>query len=56
MDRYRAPAWLPAVKYLVRAMTLADARVLAAEALTLGTPKEIYSRCEAFYRARVKVE
>jgi phosphotransferase system enzyme I (PtsI) len=51
-----APAWIPAVKYLVRAMTMADARALATEALTLGSPKEIYSRCEAFYRARVKVE
>ncbi|MBI4622402.1 MAG: phosphoenolpyruvate--protein phosphotransferase [Verrucomicrobia bacterium] len=51
-----APAWLPAVKYLVRAMTLADARALAAEALTLASPKEIYSRCDAFYRARVRVE
>ncbi len=51
-----SPAWLPSVKYLVRAMTMADARVLAAEALTLASPKEIYARCDAFYRARVKVE
>lgn len=51
-----SPAWLPSVKYLVRAMTMAEARALAAEALTLGSPKEIYARCDAFYRARVQVE
>ncbi|MSU23339.1 MAG: phosphoenolpyruvate--protein phosphotransferase [Opitutus sp.] len=51
-----APAWLPSVKYLVRAMTMADARALTAEALTLSSPKEIYARCDAFYRARVKME
>ncbi len=51
-----SPAWLPSVKYMVRAMTMADARALAAEALTLASPKEIYARCDAFYRARVKVE
>jgi phosphotransferase system enzyme I (PtsI) len=51
-----SPAWLPQVKYLVRAMTMADARALAAEALQLGSPKEIYARCDAFYRARVKMD
>ncbi len=51
-----SPAWLPSVKYMVRAMTMADARALAAEAQTLTSPKEIYARCDAFYRARVKVE
>jgi phosphotransferase system enzyme I (PtsI) len=51
-----APLWLPSVKYMVRAMTMADARALAAEALVLDSPKEIYARCDAFYRARVKVE
>ena len=51
-----SPAWLPSVKYMVRAMTMADARALAAEALTLTSPKEIYARCDAVYRARVKVE
>lgn len=51
-----APLWLPSVKYVVRAMTMADARALAAEALVLDSPKEIYARCDAFYRARVKVE
>ncbi len=51
-----SPAWIPSVKYLIRAMTMADARVLAAEALTLDSPKEIYARCDAFYRARVQME
>ncbi|MBL9190063.1 MAG: phosphoenolpyruvate--protein phosphotransferase [Opitutaceae bacterium] len=49
-------SWLPAVRYIVRAMTMADARALAAEALTLESPAEIYARCDAFYRARVKIE
>lgn len=51
-----APAWLPAVKYLVRAMAMADARVLAEEALGLSSAPEIYARCEAFYRARVRID
>ncbi len=51
-----APAWVPSVKYVVRAMKMADARALAAEALTMSSPKEIYARCDAFYRARVKVD
>ena len=51
-----APAWLPSVKYLVRSMTMTEARALAAEALTMSSPKEIYAKCDAFYRARVKVE
>jgi len=51
-----SPAWLPSVKYLVRSMTMADAKALAAEALALGSPKEIHARCDAFYRARVRVD
>jgi phosphotransferase system enzyme I (PtsI) len=50
------PNWLPAVKYLVRAMTMADAKALAAEALTMSSAKEIQAKCDAFYRARVKAE
>ncbi len=50
------PPLLPAVKYLVRAMSMADAKALAAEALTLSSPKEIYAKCDAFCRARVKTE
>ena len=51
-----SPAWLPSVKYLIRAMTMKDARELADQALTMSSPKEIYAKCDAFYRARVTVE
>jgi phosphotransferase system enzyme I (PtsI) len=51
-----SPAWLPSVRYLVRAMTMSDAKGLAAEALMLDSPKEIYARCDAFYRSRVRME
>ncbi len=51
-----SPAWLPPVKYLIRAMKMAEARALADEALTLGSAAEIYARCEAFYRARVQID
>ena len=51
-----APAWLPSVKFLIRSMSMADARALAGEALALSSPKEIYARCDAFYRARVRME
>ncbi len=51
-----SPPSLLAVKYLVRAMKMSDARTLAAEALDLADPKEIYARAEEFYRTRVKVE
>lgn len=51
-----APPWIPAVKYIVRAMTMADARTLAQEALRMSSPREIYAKCEAFYRARVAID
>jgi phosphotransferase system enzyme I (PtsI) len=47
---------LPAVKYLVRAMKLSDAKALVEEVLTLDDPKKIYAKFDAFYRARVKME
>ncbi len=50
------PPLIPAVKYLVRAMKLADAKKLAKEALEMTSPKEIYALCETFYRERVKLE
>jgi phosphotransferase system enzyme I (PtsI) len=50
------PPLIPAVRYLIRAMTMADAQALAAEALALSSAKEIYARCDAFYRARIKVD
>lgn len=51
-----SPAWLPQVKYLVRAMSMKAARELAAESLTMTSPKEIYAKCDAFYRAHVKMD
>ncbi len=51
-----APPWLPAVKYIVRSMKMSDARALAEEALQMTSPREVYAKCEAFYRARVKLE
>ena len=50
------PPLLPAVKYLVRAMTMADARDLAAEALMLSSAQEIHAKCEAFCRSRIKID
>jgi len=50
------PPLLPAVKFLVRAMKMADAKTLAQEALTMTSPKEIYSRALAFWSARMKTE
>lgn len=51
-----APALLPAVKYLIRAMKMSDAKQLAATALGMSNPKEIYAMAEAFYTERVKVD
>ena len=51
-----APSWIPSVKYIVRAMTMADAKTLAAESLKMSSPREIYAKCEAFYRSRVKMD
>jgi phosphotransferase system enzyme I (PtsI) len=50
------PPAIPSVKYIVRSMTMADARALAVEALTMHSPREIYAKCEAFYRSRVKMD
>jgi phosphotransferase system enzyme I (PtsI) len=51
-----SPTLLPAVKYLVRAMKLSDAKALVEEALALDDPKKIYAKFDEFYRARVKME
>ncbi len=50
------PPLLPAVKYAVRAMRLADARALAEDALKLGSASETQALCDEFYRTRVKAE
>jgi phosphotransferase system enzyme I (PtsI) len=51
-----APSLLAAVKYMVRAMKMSDARQLAVDALAKSDPKEIYAMAEAFYSDRVKVD
>jgi phosphotransferase system enzyme I (PtsI) len=50
------PPLIPAVRYLVRSMKLADARKLATKALKLTDPKAIYTLCTDFYQERVRVE
>jgi phosphotransferase system enzyme I (PtsI) len=51
-----SPPAIPAVKFLVRAMKMADARQLAQEALGLGSAKEIFTVCDRFHRSRVMIE
>ncbi len=51
-----SPPLLPAVKYLVRAMTMADAKALAEQALASRSPKEIYAMADAFCRQRVPAQ
>lgn len=46
---------LPAVKFLVRAMKLEDARKLTEQAMKLDSPKEIYALFDNFCRERVKM-
>jgi len=50
-----SPTLLPAVKFLVRAMKIEDARKLAKKALELESPKEIYALFDEFCRERVAV-
>ncbi len=49
------PPLIPAVKYLVRSMSMADAVKLAEKALTMNSAKEIFALCDEFYRTRVNV-
>jgi phosphoenolpyruvate-protein phosphotransferase (PTS system enzyme I) len=51
-----APPNLPAVKFLVRAMKMADARALAKEVLAMTSGKEIFAKLQQFHRTRVKME
>jgi phosphotransferase system enzyme I (PtsI) len=48
-----APRLLPAVKYLVRAMKMSDARDLAVEVLGMASSGDIYAKCVQFHRSRV---
>jgi phosphoenolpyruvate-protein phosphotransferase (PTS system enzyme I) len=50
------PPLLPAVKFLVRAMKMTDAKVLTDRAMELESPKEIYALFDTFYRERVKMD
>jgi len=50
------PTLLPSVKFLVRAMTMSDARKLADEALKQTDAKKTTALIEAFYNERMKVE
>jgi phosphoenolpyruvate-protein phosphotransferase (PTS system enzyme I) len=50
------PTLVPAVKYLIRAMKMSDARQLAADALAQSDPKKTYALVEAFYKERMKLE
>jgi phosphotransferase system enzyme I (PtsI) len=49
-----SPALIPAVKFLVRAMKMSDARELARGALGMASAKEIYAMCNQFQRSRVQ--
>jgi phosphotransferase system enzyme I (PtsI) len=50
------PPLIPAVRYLVRAMKMADAKKLAKEALGMSSPKDILTRCLDFYNERTKMQ
>jgi phosphotransferase system enzyme I (PtsI) len=51
-----APPSIPAVKFLVRAMKMADARQLAQEALAMTSAKDIFTACDRFHRSRVLID
>ena len=51
-----SPPSIPAVKFLVRAMKMSDARALAAEVLAMASPKDVYAKCAQFHRSRVTME
>lgn len=48
------PTLVPSVRYLVRAMKMADAKKLATEALKQTDAKKTYALVEAFYNERMK--
>jgi len=47
------PPLIPAVRYVVRNLTMQQARELAGRALALNDPKAIHALCVAFYRERM---
>lgn len=48
------PPLIPAVKYLVRAIRMSEAKELVEKALLMTSPKEIYAMFDDFCNARVK--
>ncbi|MDD3179700.1 MAG: phosphoenolpyruvate--protein phosphotransferase [Opitutaceae bacterium] len=50
------PPSLPAVKYLIRAIKLAEAQKLAADVIRETDPKKAFALVEAFYQEHMKVE
>lgn len=50
------PTLIPAVKFLIRAMKMSDAKKLAAEALKQTDAKKTFALIEAFYNRHVKAE
>jgi phosphotransferase system enzyme I (PtsI) len=50
------PTLVPSVRYIVRAMKMADAQKLAAEALRQTDAKKTYALVEAFYNERMGAE
>ena len=50
------PPLIPTAKYLVRAMTMADAKILAETALSLTSAPEIEYLCLEFYRSRMSAK
>ncbi|MDI1250778.1 MAG: phosphoenolpyruvate--protein phosphotransferase [Lacunisphaera sp.] len=48
------PTLMPAVKFLIRAMKMSDARELAVAALAQTDPAKTYALIEAFYNERMK--
>jgi phosphotransferase system enzyme I (PtsI) len=49
------PPSIPAVKYLIRSLSMAEAQKLAEKALSMDSAKEIFALCDEFYRSRVNV-
>jgi phosphotransferase system enzyme I (PtsI) len=50
------PPLIPAVRYIVRAMSMKEARALAKAALDMSSAKEIQALCLKFYRERMTLE
>ncbi len=51
-----APPLIPAVKFLVRSMKMADAKALAEKALSMTAAKDAYALCQEFNRKHLKME